>query len=220
MRFTTTTILFVLVLNTAVHTFGQALMFELEGMAGPGLTAANEPGDVIDGGSGDIGPDGVFLDIDSKVLSVDVEWGSANGYVDLSSDINFMNIHGPTSEHSPGNFSDSAETFSGLDGFNASAVGGGYVGETSFDGNLKELLEGRFYIHLHTFDNGGGEARGYFIPEVVIGDINRDGIINLLDVLPFVEAISAGSFDDAADLNRDNIVNLLDIAPFVDLLAD
>ena len=54
---------------------------------------------------------------------------------------------------------------------------------------------------------------------VVLGDVNLDGMVNLLDVAPFVELISSGVFQAEADTNQDGMVNLLDVAPFIDLLA-
>ena len=59
----------------------------------------------------------------------------------------------------------------------------------------------------------------YVGPEVVVGDVNNDGIINLLDVGPFVDAISSGEFVDEADTNRDGVVNLLDITLMITLLS-
>ena len=60
-------------------------------------------------------------------------------------------------------------------------------------------------------------------PEVgcdgLLGDVNGDGAINLLDVQPFVDALSSGEFICEADLNQDGFVNLLDVQPFVDLLS-
>lgn len=53
----------------------------------------------------------------------------------------------------------------------------------------------------------------------LLGDVNCDGEINLLDVGPFVDLIPTGTFLDKADINRDGVVNLLDVAPFVDLLT-
>ena len=201
-------------------TTAQTISFDLQGSAKPGISAANEPNpDVIDGGSGGLGPSGISLNLETNVLSVDVVWGSANGFVNLSSDIDFMNIHGPTESAASSNFFENGETFSGLNGFDASPSSGGYTGETSFEGTVKRLLEGRYYIHLHTIVNNGGEARGYLIPELVLGDTNNDGLINLLDVSPFVEAISDAQFIDEADINRDGVVNLLDVDPFVRLLA-
>lgn len=52
----------------------------------------------------------------------------------------------------------------------------------------------------------------------LIGDLNQDGVIDLLDVQSFVDALVSGTFVEEADINRDGEVNLLDIAPFVDLL--
>ena len=59
------------------------------------------------------------------------------------------------------------------------------------------------------------EFTGDFLP----GDVNVDGVVNLLDVGPFVDAISTGTFINQADVNQDGVVNLLDVAPFVDLLS-
>ena len=53
----------------------------------------------------------------------------------------------------------------------------------------------------------------------VSGDVNLDGVVNLLDVAPFVSALTGGDFQSEADVNCDGAVNLLDVAPFVDILA-
>lgn len=54
---------------------------------------------------------------------------------------------------------------------------------------------------------------------LILGDVNCDGVVNLLDVAPFVELISNGQFSEKADLNLDRNVNLLDVQPFVELLS-
>ena len=54
---------------------------------------------------------------------------------------------------------------------------------------------------------------------VLLGDVNCDGAIDLLDVGPFIDLISSGQFSDKADINGDGVVNLLDVNPFIDLLA-
>lgn len=54
----------------------------------------------------------------------------------------------------------------------------------------------------------------------LLGDVNMDGLVNLLDVAPFVELVSNGGFQAEADTNEDGMVNLLDVGPFVDLLAN
>jgi hypothetical protein len=55
--------------------------------------------------------------------------------------------------------------------------------------------------------------------DIVLGDVNCDGLVNLLDISPFVDAISAGQFDPKADMNQDGLVNLIDVQPFVDVLS-
>ena len=54
---------------------------------------------------------------------------------------------------------------------------------------------------------------------VLVGDINCDGVIDLLDVGPFVELLTANQFDEKADINDDGVVDLLDVGPFVNLLS-
>ena len=53
----------------------------------------------------------------------------------------------------------------------------------------------------------------------ILGDVNCDGEVNLLDVQPFIDLLSSGGFSDKADINGDGSVNLLDVDPFIALLA-
>ena len=56
--------------------------------------------------------------------------------------------------------------------------------------------------------------------DVLVGDVNCDGSIDLLDVAPFVALVTTGDFSEKADINADGNVDLLDVAPFVTLLTD
>lgn len=53
----------------------------------------------------------------------------------------------------------------------------------------------------------------------MLGDVNRDGVVNFLDINPFIVSLTAGSYQEEADVNEDGFVNFLDIAPFIRLLA-
>ena len=53
----------------------------------------------------------------------------------------------------------------------------------------------------------------------LLGDVNGDGFVNLLDVAPFVELLSNGGYSVNADMNSDGVLNLLDVAPFVDAVS-
>ena len=54
---------------------------------------------------------------------------------------------------------------------------------------------------------------------VLLGDVNCDGNVDLLDVTPFVDLLTSGGFDAKADVNQDGAVDLLDVTPFVALLT-
>ena len=57
-------------------------------------------------------------------------------------------------------------------------------------------------------------------PQVaILGDVNCDGSVDLLDVSPFIDLITSGEFESKADINQDGAVNLLDVSPFIDLLT-
>ena len=55
---------------------------------------------------------------------------------------------------------------------------------------------------------------------IILGDVNRDGAVNFLDISPFIAALSSvGEFREEADINEDGMVNFLDISPFITLLT-
>ena len=51
------------------------------------------------------------------------------------------------------------------------------------------------------------------------GDVNGDGVIDLIDVAPFVDKVVDGTYCVKADINCDGAVNLFDIGPFVRLIS-
>ena len=55
---------------------------------------------------------------------------------------------------------------------------------------------------------------------VLLGDVNLDGNVNLLDVEPFVDRLLTGTFQAEADTNQDGAVNLLDVDPFIEILSN
>ncbi len=52
-------------------------------------------------------------------------------------------------------------------------------------------------------------------PIELLGDVNLDGVVNGLDVDPFVGLVTTGTFQPEGDMNGDGAVNGLDVAPFV-----
>ena len=59
----------------------------------------------------------------------------------------------------------------------------------------------------------------YTNPSFVLGDINYDGIINILDVILLVNIIlGTDDFTDAADMNSDGVSDILDVVLLVNLI--
>lgn len=53
----------------------------------------------------------------------------------------------------------------------------------------------------------------------ILGDVNRDGDVNFLDIAPFIALLSNGEFQVEADIDLCGKVDFLDIAPFIALLS-
>ena len=70
-------------------------------------------------------------------------------------------------------------------------------------------------LKVYWIAGGGGDCPSGFAR----GDVNMDGAIDLLDVGPFVDALSIGSTQCEADINNDGSVDLLDVGPFIALLG-
>jgi T5SS/PEP-CTERM-associated repeat protein len=72
-----------------------------------------------------------------------------------------------------------------------------------------------------TYQGGDGNDIALQATEIafVAGDINLDGVVDLLDVSPFVELLTSGQYQLEADINMDGNVNLLDVSLFVGLLT-
>ncbi len=133
--------------------------FQLQGTGGFGLLGSNENPVVVGGGSGGLVGSGIFLDDVTNMLSINVAWGSANGFTNLTGDAVAMHIH----QHD-GSFTSNGAVIIGLNGlagFNASASAGGLSTTVSLTApQVGNLLAGQLYLNTHTGQFGGGEIRG------------------------------------------------------------
>ena len=50
------------------------------------------------------------------------------------------------------------------------------------------------------------------------GDINNDGILNILDIVQMIDMILSNEFSLVADVNEDGFVNVLDVIVMVNIL--
>lgn len=141
---------------------------DLTGNAGTGLLIGNENPAVLSGGrGGEIGA-GCFFDNVSLALTINVGWGSGNGFTDLTGTASAGHIHGPTANGAPTSFGQNASVLFNFGAapftFNTSATNGTVTGTmTLTSGQAAELLAGRYYVNIHTATNPGGEIRGYLV---------------------------------------------------------
>ena len=51
-----------------------------------------------------------------------------------------------------------------------------------------------------------------------MGDINEDGILNILDIVALVNLVLAGEYEPMGDMNNDETLNILDIVTLANLV--
>jgi hypothetical protein len=56
-------------------------------------------------------------------------------------------------------------------------------------------------------------------PPFLLGDTNRDGVVDFADIPAFISILQSGDFLDEADINGDGVVDFADISFFIDLLV-
>ena len=57
-------------------------------------------------------------------------------------------------------------------------------------------------------------------PEVILGDANRDGIVDFFDIARLIELLASRTYLEGADCNQDGEVDFLDISPFIAILTE
>lgn len=144
------------------------LFFDLQGRAGSGLLSGNELHTIngTPGSGGEIGAGITFNDV-TNVLTINVGWGSGNGFTNLTGNATVGHIHGLTASGGTASFNQTAGVRYGLDnlpGWNNNAINGGFIGTVNINpGDVQALLDGRMYINVHTGANGPGEIRGNIV---------------------------------------------------------
>ena len=58
------------------------------------------------------------------------------------------------------------------------------------------------------------------VPSFLLGDVNRDSVVDFFDISPFLALLSAGDFQPEADINESGAVDFFDISPFVAILSN
>ncbi|MEQ1853205.1 MAG: CHRD domain-containing protein [Chthoniobacteraceae bacterium] len=163
-------------LALALQASAALIPFNLQGQAGSGLLSGNETGAVAGtpGSGGEIGA-GITFDDVSKVLTINVGWGTSNGFTNLTGAISGAHIHGPAITPTP--FTTTAgvvvnlQTNAVTTGYTSasfttttSASAGTSSGSVTLDATREaQLMASQLYINIHTATNGGGEIRGNLV---------------------------------------------------------
>jgi hypothetical protein len=137
------------------------ILFDLAGTGGSGLRTTNENPAASGTATGGELLGGITFDNVSNVLTINVGWGTANGFTNLTGNATAGHLHGAAG------FAANAGVQYPLDavaGWNPSATAGGFNGTiTILAADLPSLLGGQLYINVHTSANPGGEIRGNLV---------------------------------------------------------
>ncbi|GAB5559903.1 MAG: hypothetical protein SynsKO_15500 [Synoicihabitans sp.] len=150
-------------LATTLGLSAQVIEFDIVGQGGSGLLGSNELHATATPGSGGELNSGITYNTATQILTVDIGWGSSNGFTDLSGPATGAHIHGDAGQSGTAgvvlNFGTNAD-FS----FATGASNGGVTGASDISGlTTADLLAGNWYINIHTEDNSSGEIRGNLV---------------------------------------------------------
>ena len=122
-------VVLVVFLSLAVSAKGAMIPFDLAGAGAAGLSGANiVPTPVVGGGTGGEFGVGILFNDSTNVLTVNVRWGSTNGFANLTGNATAGHLHGPTVDGGALALTEIASvryTLSSLAGWNSSAASGG-----------------------------------------------------------------------------------------------
>lgn len=122
------------------------------------------------------------------------------------------------------NFDLTFEDFDPANPDNQAGDTGGYVSLNAALNNAAQIE-----IIFSDFDSdGNGEMEldnieivaNVIAPEVLLGDVNRDGVIDFSDIPSFIAVLQSGVFQAEADTNEDGMVDFSDISAFIDILIN
>ena len=140
--------------------------FDLKGLAGFGLLPGNEP--IASGGTGGEIGSGITFNDATNLLTLNIGWGSSQGFTDLSSTASASHIHGPTASNNGAGFTQTAGVLFTLTRSSSAVTGGTFTSPsntiTLTAAQKTDLFNGKYYVNIHTANNGGGELRGFLVP--------------------------------------------------------
>ena len=83
---------------------------------------------------------------------------------------------------------------------------------------IDEYLEGGWNEYDYNISDHRPVAISFILEDGVNGDLNGDGLINILDIIELVNIILDGNYSNSADLNEDGLVNILDVIIYKNII--
>ena len=199
--------------------------YPIPGAGGPSPMIAAFWDDMKTTSSGDV----FYKTIDNGINQAFViEWSDMRTY-DNNSDEDFQIIlsPNPNSYTGDGNIKIQYKTFNNTsDGYYPSGgtpVHGCYatIGIENKYGNegLQYTFNNQYPTAAMPLSNGTAILITTELPEFgILGDINNDDIVNVLDVVILVNIVLSGEQDPNADINQDGIINVLDVVTLINMI--
>jgi len=96
-----------------------------------------------------------------------------------------------------------------------------------FDNNLyveviriDDFMDGGFSQYDQNISDHRPVALKLSSEEIPLGDMNNDGILNVIDIVSIVSIILFSQYLDSADMNFDGIVNILDVIQLMNIILN
>ena len=156
-------------------------------------------------------PQGVVID---ELALGFVQWNDSVGKTMYAQSLTSINVVKSNATISPDDFSGMFTI-----GFTGLQTGSAFVGFRSAGkvGWFRIDLGG-FITPINYVDGKygtDGEALIVGASDILLGDVNCDGQVDLLDVQPFVDLLVDGEYSVKADMNQDGLLDLLDVDEFI-----
>jgi hypothetical protein len=174
-----------MVFAAVLHVNAALIPFDLMGRSGSGMRFNNENPSASGTGTGGENGAGITFDNTSKILTINVGWGSGKGFTDLTGTVTAAHIH----QAPDALFTSSGGVIINLDGgttgFNSSGTSGGWTNTQTAALTAPQesaLMSGFLYLNAHTAANSGGEIRGNLVavPEPSVAGLLVMGVSSLL----------------------------------------
>ena len=157
------------------------ILFDLQGRSGLGMRFNNENPSATGTGTGGENGTGIRYDNVTKILTLNVGWGSGKGFANLTGIVTNAHIHLSADSL----FTTNGAVIFNLDGatagFDSSATNGGWTNTvvTLTAAQETQLLNGQFYLNAHTAANTAGEIRANLVQAPAVPEPASLGLLTL-----------------------------------------